>query len=34
MLKSLTLFALFTASSVLAKLDLSHLLSGKVPLDT
>jgi hypothetical protein len=33
MLKSLTLCLLFTASSVLARLDLSHLLSGKVPLD-
>ncbi len=30
---TLTLCLLFAASSVVAKLDLSHLLSGKVPLD-
>lgn len=34
MLKTLTLLLLFAGSSVLAKLDLSHLLSGKVPLDS
>lgn len=34
MMKStLSLCLLFAASSVVAKLDLSHLLSGKVPLD-
>lgn len=34
MMKStLTVCLLFAASSVVAKLDLSHLLSGKVPLD-
>jgi len=33
MLKSITLFLLLAASSVIAKLDLTNLLSGKVPLD-
>ena len=34
MMKStLSLCLLFAASTVVAKLDLSHLLSGKVPLD-
>ena len=33
MFKSITLFLLLAASSVIAKLDLNSLLSGKTPLD-